>query len=334
MRITRETLLKASQDVVTQRIRMDRGIIAVYLVGSLLSDNPLLGGATDIDLVFIHDSDPPQEREIGRLSSDITLDIAHHRQADYKHPRNLRVQPWLGPSVFSTRVVLHDTQHWFEFTQASVTSQFNRPENVISRARPQAESARQLWLEIEPNTNNHLKNLLSYLKAIKTGANAIASLSGAPLTDRRFMLNFPERSQAIGKPGLASGLLGLMGADHASADQIRAWLPFWQGAMQALEGLDQIPVSLHPYRRSYYERAFGAILSGDQPVTVLWSMLWTWTQAINSLPAGSPHISAWQEACFNLKLGPEQFDEKYSALDAFLDNIEETLEVWSKQNGV
>lgn len=334
MRITRETLLKASRDAVSQRVRSDRGIIAVYVVGSLLSDNPLLGGTTDIDLVFIHDSEPLQPREITRLSNDVTLDIAHHCQADYNHPRHLRLQPWIGPAISRSRIVFHDTQHWFEFTQASVSAQFNRPENVIARSRQQSEAARQQWQAISAGPRNHQENLMAYLKAIELGVNAIASLSGPPLTERRFLLHFPERALSIGKPGLASGLLGLLGAEHVEPDQIRAWLPFWMAANQALEGLEGIPLRLHPYRRPYYERAFSALLAGDQPAVVLWPMLRTWTLAINCLPVGTVHQAPWQEACQLLHLGPDHIDERLSALDAYLDTIEEILDGWANQNGV
>ena len=335
MRITRETLLKAGRDAVVQRIRSDRGVLAVYVIGSLLSDDPLLGGTTDIDLVFIHDSEPLQPREIARLSSDVTLDISHHRQADYSHPRHLRLQPWVGPAIASSRIVFHDTQHWFEFTQSSVSAQFNQPENVFGRARPLAESARQQWIEIESGpASNHLGNLLAYLRTIEAGANAIASLSGAPLTERRFLLHFPERARLIGKPGLASGLLGLLGADSVDSDQLRAWLPLWQAAIQALDGLDGVPLRLHPYRRSYYERAFGALLAGEQPTALLWPMLWTWTLALSCLPAATPHLEAWLDACQQLNLGPDRFDEKLSALDAYSDNIEDSPDAWARQYGV
>ena len=58
MRINRQTLLRIANDTVAQRVRQERGILSAYLCGSLLGDDYLLGGCTDIDLVFIH-IDPP-----------------------------------------------------------------------------------------------------------------------------------------------------------------------------------------------------------------------------------------------------------------------------------
>jgi hypothetical protein len=44
MRITTETLLKIARDTVAQRTRSDRSLLAIYLTGSLLESEPLLGG--------------------------------------------------------------------------------------------------------------------------------------------------------------------------------------------------------------------------------------------------------------------------------------------------
>jgi hypothetical protein len=59
MRITREKLLKFAQNFVEQQIFFKKRAVCIYLTGSLLSDEPLLGGTTDVDLIYIHDSEPP-----------------------------------------------------------------------------------------------------------------------------------------------------------------------------------------------------------------------------------------------------------------------------------
>ena len=58
MRLTRETLIKIARDTATQRARVSRRIICIYLTGSCLTDDPLLGGTTDIDLVIVQDGEP------------------------------------------------------------------------------------------------------------------------------------------------------------------------------------------------------------------------------------------------------------------------------------
>jgi hypothetical protein len=338
MRITRETLLKIARDTVAERVRSDHSIAAIYLVGSLLNEDPLLGGTTDIDLVIIHDRNQPAEREIVRLSSEISLDIAHHNQADYGHPRHLRANPWIGPALFQMRTVLHDTQHWLEFTQASACAQFNRPENVLERASQPAGAARQAWLKLQTGPQTADESfpglILTYLKSIELAANAIASLSGAPLTERRFLLGYPVRAAEVNKPGLAIGLAGLLGADLASPDILQAWLPAWSEAYRAASILPTAPLRLHPDRRLYYERGMTALLAGEQPLAAIWPLLRTWTLACSSLPSGSPHLLPWLDACHQLRLGVEDMPERISALDAYLDTVEETLDSWARANGV
>jgi len=78
MRITREALMKVVRDTVTQRLRTDRSIVSIYLTGSLLEEEYLLGGAADIDLVIVHNDYPGPEREIVPLTDTVHLDIAHH----------------------------------------------------------------------------------------------------------------------------------------------------------------------------------------------------------------------------------------------------------------
>jgi hypothetical protein len=148
MRITRETLLKLARDTAELRARRHRDIVCIYLTGSLLGDSPLLGGTADIDLMVVHNGEPAMPREIVALSEEISLDIGHFSQAAFAHPRRLRADPWLGPVLCGSPMILYDQQHWFEFIQASACSQFYLPEYVMQRARPQAEEARRIWVEL------------------------------------------------------------------------------------------------------------------------------------------------------------------------------------------
>jgi hypothetical protein len=332
MRITRETLLQAARNSTAQRVRSDRSLVSIYAVGSLLTDSPLLGGTTDIDLVFVHNDEPVVPREIVRLSHEVTLDIAHLPQTLYRQPRHLRLDAWVGSSLCKTRLVLHDTQHWFEFTQSSVSAQFNLPANILARALKQAEAARQSWMTLPIDPEDHACNLLSYFKSLELAANAIAILTDLPLTERRFLLSFPARAQAIGKPGLNSGLLGLLGANNAGSEQINAWIPQWAAVMQAAAGVERLPIRLGADRRSYYQRAFEALVL-DSPSAAVWPLMRTWTLAITCLPANDPHRAEWQQACAVLNIGADHLDERLSALDTFLDTIDETLEAWGKANG-
>jgi len=339
MRITRESLLRLARNTVIQRTRLNRRLVCVYLTGSLLSEEPLLGGVTDIDLVFVHDSEPPYPRAVERVTDEVHLDIAHYSQGQFQQPRHLRSDPWLGSFLCNNPLVLHDIQHWFEFTQAGVCAQFGLPEYILERARPQAEQARQWWFELHSGSQEPGPHKLSiYLKALELAANAIATLSGPPLTDRRFLLHFPERTERIGHPGLAGGLVDLFTSPVFNDEHWPAWRTAWNQALSQVSDLPDCPPRLHSCRQAYYDRAANALFA-DQPAAALWIVLRTWSQALSLLPAeesdpAAPTSAAWQEFTRALQLDEEHFLQRINALDAYLDHIEETLDTWAKENGV
>lgn len=332
MRINRETLLKIAQETTVQRTRSNREIIAVYLCGSLLQEEFMLGGTADIDLVIIHNDQPPTEREIVRLSDEVHLDIAHHVQKDYRQTRTLKEHPWLGPTL-NTCKVLHDPQHFLDFTQASVRGQFDRSDHVLQRAHQQAEKARQIWISLQSsNELPGVKEIASYLRALWQAANAVASLSGQPLTERRLLLNFPTSANAVGHSGLQAGLLGLLGAPSISVEALWGCLAAWQSAFQELPS-ENTPVRLHIERRLYYYKAFDAFLSSAQPQAVLWPLLRTWTQMAGLLPTDSKEYQDWLATCLQLGLAGDGFAERLAALDSYLDLVDETIEEWGRANG-
>jgi hypothetical protein len=333
MRINRDTLLHIAEDTVSQRVRRGRNILAAYLGGSLLGDDFLLGGTTDIDITLIHLDEPQADREVVRLTDEVHLDIAHYEQRDFSQTRRLRLHPWMGPILFECKV-LYDPQHFLDFIQASVRGQFNRPDNVLGRSQGQLEHARQIWSGFASQAAQEPgpEQLAAYLRAIDHAANAVAGLSGPPLTERRLLLHFPPRADAAGHHGLYPALLGMLGGPHADVDTLRGWLPLWGGALQALPE-ETVPPRLHPCRYAYYQRAFEAILSGERPQAVLWPMLRTWTQAAGLLPEDASGRAAWEEACAHLGLLGDGFSERVRALDAFLDLVEETLEGWYRAQG-
>ncbi len=334
MRINRQILLDAAADAVAQRVRQSHGLLCAFLCGSLLGDDCLLGGATDVDLVFIHFDSPTAGREIVRLTDEVHLDIAHYAQRDFREPRRLRLHPWLGPTLFSARS-LHDPQHFLDFVQASVRGQFERPDNVLHRSRSLMLRARQEWAALAEDAEIRAGTpaVYRYLRAIASVVNAIACLSGPPLTERRLLLGFPDRAAAIDRPGLYIGVLGLLGASRLAADALFAWLKHWEMALEALPEGDR-PIRLHPARFGYYRQGIRALLEGEQPLSALWPLLYTWTLAASRLPKEHPALGDWQAACQQLELHDAAFGERLKALDAFLDSVEAILEDWARRNGV
>ncbi len=330
MRITRDALLKFARTTVDQRTRYNRHVMCVYLTGSLLDEEPLLGGAADIDLVFIHDIDPAQPREIQPLTDTIHLDIAHLSQSLFLQPRSLRSSAWLGSYLVQGPMLLHENQHWFEFTQAAVFAGFNTPEYRLRRARPLAEEARQAWFNLRTAAQPGPAAVHAYLHALEQAANAVACLSGPPLTERRFMLQFPERAAAIDKPGLSQGLVDLYSRETLDPDVLAGWLDAWGVDFTAAGETESAPARLHPARKRYYRGAIES-LSSDQPEASLWLLLRTWTLSACTLAQPS---QGWQALAQALQLGPDDLSQRLEALDAYLDVVEETLDQWGEQNGV
>lgn len=325
-------MLKIARETIARQARESRDVLAAYLCGSLLGEDFLSGGAGDIDLTLIHEEQHPLEREVIPLNETIHLDIAHHYQRDYRDTRRLRVHPWLGPTLNACKA-LYDPQHFLDFTQASVRGQFDRPDHVSERARVQAELARQIWQEIAmAGSGGSPARLTDYLRAVGFAANAVASLSGPPLAERRFLQGFPARAEAIGRPGLHQGLLGLLGAQHLDGTVLSDWLPHWQAAYQALPP-SEAPIHLHPARLNYYLGSFKEMLQQEQPALALWPLLRTWTALAALLPGNSPGCQTWHSAVEYLGLYGAEFDQRLAALDAYLDLVEETLENWAAENG-
>ncbi len=334
MRITRQTLLRIAEDTVARRKSVERDLLAVYLQGSLLEDDPVLGGTADIDLVFVYNSDPVRPREISRLTDEVHLDLEHQGRELYRDGRNLRYHPRLGPVIYSC-MILHDPQHFLDFLQAGVRGHYHRADTVLARAQSWLQQGRDIWFDFyrqEPEPGPAA--ISRYLDAVEGAANAVASLTGPPLPERRFLMQLPARTAEVGKPGLYMGVLGLIGGNAVDETQLKAWLPDWASAMEEVGAQMSCPALLHPHRHIYYQRGLEYFLDGPQPMAALWPMFWTWTQAICHLGVGSQAYAGWQEVCEQLELGEAQFPDRVAALDAFLDAVEETLEEWGQARGV
>jgi hypothetical protein len=328
MRITTELLHEYAKTTVEKITREDYTILAVYLTGSILTEqDPFLGGTTDIDLVFVHIGDPQAPREILRLNDDIHYDIAHHPQRKYRDRLSLRLDPRMGP-VLSEAVVLYDPQHFMDLTQASVRGLFHLRENVIQRANTQLNSARTDWFKFQPAPENPgPQDILQYLTILNSAANSIALLGGETLTERRFLINFHKHAGNIQKPGLYHGLLGMLGAAELDKDLLVSWVSTWKQLIKTLPK-EKTPLCLHPYRHRYYLKAFEVIMESDQPTAILWPLLYTWTQVVESLTESDLGFQNWRDALDQVGLLGNGFAERILALDAFLDQLENVITTW------
>ena len=334
MQLTPEVLTKFAETTVAKLVQVDPSIVAAYLCGSaVLGTNPLLGGTTDIDVVLIHTGEPRVDREILRLTEEVHLDISHHPQSIYRQGRELRVHPWMGPTIQNAKPI-HDPRHFLDFTQASVRGLFYRADNRIQRARTLFNQSRQTWMGLQSITTALGPNVVaSYLKAIENAVNAIALLVGEPLTERRLLLDFPKYAEELGQPRMIVAVIGLLGGHRVEPDEIAASLPAWEKTFDAIP--DEVrPAKLNRQRKDYYWRAFEAMLGSGEPKTVLWPLLTTWTAAASVLSAGEPVYQHWRDTCQKLGLISTELSERVAALDAFLDQVEEVLNRWEQEQGL
>jgi hypothetical protein len=171
------------------------------------------------------------------------------------------------------------------------------------------------------------------MKSLFHAGNAIAELSGPPIYERRFLLDFPARAEAAERPGMAAGMLGLLGAvSGLKAKVMSDWLEDWKAAFTAGSETTGVDGRIHPARLNYYEKAIRGILESENPGAALWPMLYTWSLAAAALP--DERNASWREACETLGLAGERFLEHVEGLDQYLDGVEILLDEVAAANGL
>lgn len=335
MRITRDLLHKFARETVRQRKRSEPDLHAAYLMGSLLDEDPLLGGTTDIDLMLVHKYLAPAERETVALTPEISLDIIHKTQDDYDQLRQLRQDPWLGYPLTYNHILLFDTDHWLEFVQSSVTAEFHRADYVLARVNSLLSSARDRWRALNgPPDQTFLDWLDQFLNALMLSANAIAGLIGPPLTTRRFMSTLNQRLETLGVPEVWSSFCGLLGCTDDLNMKYKSWIAAFEGDLALLADGDTAPPHLSACRQAYYIQGFNALTQNDDPTLPAWPLLRTWLDIHLAYPEKTPGFDEWQDFLKILNLTEEVIPGKIKALDAFLDHLDVLIEDWANTYGV
>lgn len=330
--IDRPTLLKIARDTAAQRMAARPSLAAAFLIGSVAAQEPILGQATDIDLILV-DSGEPLRREVLRLTDQVVLDVQYRSRDDYANPKNLRAHPWLGPELFSG-VMLVDPTHLFDLAQASARGQFFRPDFVAARARACVALARQAlhigWLPgQEPSAP---VTLADFCAALQGAANAALSLTGLPAGGRRLVMRLEAAARQLDRPDVYEDFLGLFGGPELEAGQAQRLLADWDAAYRAGQTSDD--ELIHPARRSVYERGFQAQIEADRAAESLWLMLTTWQAAIRRLPGDSPLAEPWAGFLERLGLGgPAEFRGRVAELQAYVEAVTVLVEAWADSNG-
>jgi hypothetical protein len=321
MRFTPEILRKHAQLLVEKETKQNRSILAAYLRGSLLYGSPLIGGAGDIDLVFIHNAPPALDRRIVRITPEIHFDIEHHDELLYRTPRELRLDPWLGPTLRDA-VPLHDPRHLLDYTQASVRSNYDFPENLQARSKPLLDAARNFWMDRQVSLPLEITaEFPAFLSALGDAVNAVAILSGPPLPTRRLAAGFTERAAALGAPGLKIAFQHLLGAVGLPPGTLADWVASWEKAFKILQA-ESSPLPLMAECQIYYKNALNHDLASSTPGDVLWPLLVTWTKINLALPNRADLQVPWIKALTTLGFAGKDYLIRLEAFDSFLELCE------------
>ncbi len=334
MRVTRESLLRIAKETAQERAYNDPDIIAAYLTGSLLNVEPMLGGTADIDIVFVHKNTPKQTREFIKLTPDFHVDISRRTKDQFKSPRELRADPWLGYEMYDP-TLLYEREKFFDFVQASLRAgfDFEQPPLMLQRCRKLLSHGRQIWMDItELDQPAGPKEIKKYMKSLFHAVNAVAELSGPPIQERRLLLEFPARAEAAQKAEMTTVVFSLIGANNVTAENVKGWVSDWKSAFKLASEKKDVDIRINPTRLNYYEKAIQAMLEEEIPLAALWPLMHTWTLAAEVLEGD--HLNFWQNAAGELGLLNAGFAKRVEELDHFIDDIEITLNEIARENGL
>jgi hypothetical protein len=329
MHITRDALLKLAKDTVEKRFAHDQNVTAVFLIGSMRPDHAVVASVADVDLLVLHNGELPRDREIVKLSNEYHLDILYEELRLYAQPRELRGDGWRAWTMWDPRL-LYQKGRFFEYTQSVLRAQFDDPANLVKRARYFSVPAREAWYEMQSDPAS--ASPLKLLTAAFNAANALVSLGGAPIPERRLLADFPARANSLEQPDLIHALFATI-VSNVSVETIHKHLPGWESAFQ-VAAQSPADLRLHPARLLYYKSAIEAQLASDLPRAALWPMLYTWALAADNGSFDEEHTQAWQAVCSEMGLGADLLPERLQDLDDFLDTLEEILEQIEADNGL
>lgn len=330
MIITPDRLIDLAKEETEQRAKR-LPITAGYLVGSVLQDEPLLGGTADIDLILIHKTFPLRPREVKRLSPDVHLDIYNLSKEDFENPRDLRTEPLLGSSLCGS-MRLYDPDHFFDWAQAAACAQFSRPDNRLARAHKLLEDARVARKNLTAGEPTWPR---TFVHAAWNGANALCCLHSKPVHGRRAVPHLRQRLEALNALEHLARFLALFDAQGMEGWNIPHWLTSFGKAFDFAIQLNQGETA-KPVRRDYFLRAFQELAESGQPEAVVVSLLTHWplpATAEDPIVQEAAEANAWRDLLNATGLSDGEFKRKRSELEVFLDGAELFMEDWGAQHG-
>jgi hypothetical protein len=322
VRVTRDKLIDLAREEAERRGQTE-DVISGYLIGSVATGDPLINDSTDIDLILIHEFVPGSKREFIPLSENIHFDIAHHKDELYSYPPDLRVDPWLGPSMCEP-LFLYDPEHFFERAQAGVRGQFYQSDYVIARSKALLERANHL----KANCYSNHSWISDYAYSAMESVNALATLGGLPITGRRMAVLLQDRLRGLGFEDQYISFQHLLGGNLLQEESIPDWLDAWEKTFDVAGYLNP---AFNLARKNYYLLAFHDLIEKKNADAILWNLFTTWNQARDILTNAGEIKEldiTWGSMLFKLELSDEFKDPRIAELEDHLDTIEEILEKW------
>jgi hypothetical protein len=335
MRITRDRLISLAKNFALEETFRDKQIACIFLTGSALGEQFLLNDTTDIDLILIHRSKNNVERKTIRINNQVHYDCWTYPIRLFQDSKTLRTETWIGSSFSGETLLLYDEGHWFNFQQAAIFSKFFDPETRYLRCKPQLDKARTHWLSLDIlDDEPAMQEVIRYMDIIENLGNIIAGLVGMPLTIRRFGLELPEKAVMLGKPGLAAGLFDLYCPPTWQDFPWQDWLSGWQSLWDQVNSLPDVPAEFQSFCKDYYLQPVQVFMQ-EEPQAALWILINTMLTALQHLKANNikPAIPL-ENLLTSIKLNKNEFEQRVSELDSYLDALEMTMEEWAKDQGL
>ncbi len=334
MIITKERLMNVCQSFIIKEINQDKSISGAFLTGSMLSDDPFLNGSTDIDLYLVHNNKCVFKREIVQISPEITFDIYNVSYETFEHPRDLRLNPWLGSDICYRPILLYEKSHWFELMQSSVEANFFLPDLIIKRAHAYSYEARKIWNFLNENENiNNGEYSHLYYEIIKNSVNSLFVLSGKPSSNRRIIYDLEEKTKKISFENICGEIYRLLIGDKDPEPYFQYYYNAWCYYIDYFgkSGLGNIYTEYNLARKDYFTKPVEYFWQ-KQLIISLWIMGKTWSDI--------SYIMKSYENEFFISFGMitktniEFRIDRLKQLDYVLDLIDKYLDKWSLDHGI
>ena len=334
MRITREGLLNTCVNYTKQAVYNDRGITAVYLTGSMLTEFPFIDGTTDVDLIIVHDTLTNPQQEVIRLTDEVSLDINHYGKAIFSDAEKFKKNILLGCSLCFDPIVFYGKGHWFEFVLASNEATFFLPDNVFDRAFSYYKNARYFFSVIQKNRNiTDINFAWYYLHAIEYACSAIACLRSKPLPLRKFISELGKACSAVSSPDIVGDTYDLILGEKDPTAYFEYFFNSWKYYFEFFNvyARNDYFCQYKPERKLYYEEPVKGFWKDNLP-SAIWIMAYTWSEIGSQMKLEN---NEYFTALFKmLEIHPSFYDQRKKQLDMFLDKISVKIETWGKENGL